>query len=529
MTQTFSAANDPLRSGERPSPWMDDAAMPLFGPLAGTLRADVIVVGAGIAGMTTAYLLAREGKSVIVLDHGSVGSGESGRTTAHLSNAIDDRYTEMIRLHGVEGARMAAESHTAAIDLIEAIAQAEGIDCDFARVDGYLFLAPEHDLPYLEEELEAARTAGLQGVGIVPRLPLRGYEGGPAIRFPRQGQFHPLKYLAGLAQAIQRHGGRIYSGAHVTRVEGGSQVRVETENSPTLTANAAVVATNSPINDLVITHLKQSPYRTYVIGARVPRGTVTPALYWDTLTNYHYVRLEYGPTLEGDVDTLIVGGEDHKTGESEQQDQNERWAALEQWARERWPTLGPVQFRWSGQVMETIDGLAFIGRTPTRDPNVYIAAGDSGMGMTHGTIAGILLSDLILRSKHPWEKLYDPLRLRLGAAMNLVKEDASMAVSAVAGYVTPAEVSSGDEIAPGDGALIRSGVGKLAAYRDETGVLHQRSAVCTHLGCIVEWNPGEKIWECPCHGSRFDRLGHVVNGPAATDLAPIEETQQAAK
>ncbi len=516
MSQERAVENS---SGMRPSPWMATAAVPEYGPLADDARCDVCVVGAGIAGLTTAYLLAREGQSVIVLEHSGIGAGETGRTTAHLSNAIDDRYYEIERLHGKEDAHLAAESHTAAIDLIEAICEAEKIDADFARVDGYLWLAEGQTEKELEREMEAARRAGLAGVGIVPRAPLRGFDTGPALRFPRQAQFHPLKYLAGLAHAIEKYGGKIYTGTHVSEVEGGSLVTVRVENGPVVSTRAAVVATNSPINDKVITHLKQSPYRTYVLAGRVPRGTVPPGLYWDNQENYHYVRLQYGPAAEGDFDLLIVGGEDHHTGAAD--DMADRWARLEQWARERFPSMTQVEFRWSGQVMETIDGLAFIGRTPTKDPNVYIATGDSGMGMTHGTIAGILLSDLILRGKHPWESLYDPMRLRLGAVPEMAREGVKMASGAVT-WATPGEVGSVDEVAPGSGALLRRGLAKIAVYRDDDGTLHQRSAVCPHMGCIVEWNHAERIWDCPCHGSRFDRYGRVVNGPAASDLAPVD-------
>jgi Rieske Fe-S protein len=270
---------------------------------------------------------------------------------------------------------------------------------------------------------------------------------------------------------------------------------------------------------MVITHLKQSPYRTYVIAGRVPRGTVAPGLYWDTLDPYHYVRLQYGPEATGDFDLLIVGGEDHKTGQAD--DMTERWVALEHWARERFPMMGPLEFRWSGQVMETIDGLALIGKTPTQDPHVYIVTGDSGMGMTHGTIAGILLSDLILRGKHPWEKVYDPMRLRLGAVTEMVRENVNV-VAQYTGLVTGGDVDSTEDIEPGSGAVIRHGLNKIAVYRDEQGVAHERSAVCTHMGCIVKWNDAEKTWDCPCHGSRFDRFGHVVNGPATADLAAVE-------
>ncbi|HXF62993.1 MAG TPA: FAD-dependent oxidoreductase [Caldilineaceae bacterium] len=509
-------------SGATTSLWMaasETGASATPASLTGDLHVDVCVVGAGIAGLTTAYLLARHGRQVAVLDDGPIGGGETGRTTAHLSNAIDDRYTEMVRLHGEQGARLAAESHSAAIDLIERIVSEEGIDCDFLRVDGYLILAPGKPPGRIDRELEAAHRAGLADVEKLDRPPLEGFTG-PCLRFPRQAQFHPMQYLQGVAQAFQRLGGQIYTRAHVDQVsadkdDGQAPVRAVTSHGPTVTAQAAVVATNSPINDRVLTHLKQSAYRTYVIGAPIPRGAVPLGLYWDTLDPYHYVRLH--PGAEGDEqDILLIGGEDHKTGQAE--DWEERWLRLEAWARAHFPALGPVAYRWSGQVMETVDGLAFIGRTPTREPNIYIATGDSGMGMTHGAIAGILLSSLILQGDHPWATLYDPLRLRLGALGELAREDLNEAWQ-YKDLITPGEVASVAEIAPGMGAVLRQGREKIAVYRDAQGALHARSAYCTHLGCVVTWNAVEKSWDCPCHGSRFDAYGQVVNGPAPTDLA----------
>jgi glycine/D-amino acid oxidase-like deaminating enzyme len=384
---------------------METASVPGHRSLSKDAEADVCVIGAGIAGLTTAYLLAREGKSVVVLDDGPVAGGQTQRTTAHLSNAIDDLYIEVEKVHGAEGARLAAESHTAAIDRIEAIARDERIECDFLRVDGYLFLAPGHSPDLLDREREAARRAGLEDVEIVPRAPVPSFDTGRCLRFPRQGQFHPLGYLAGLAEAIRNRGGAIYTDTHVAKVDGGSQARVETKAGPVVKAGAVVVATNAPINDRVAIHTKQAPYLTYAIGARVPRDSVERALYWDTLDAYHYIRLQ---PMERDGDVLIVGGEDHKSGQAD--DQAGRWDRLEAWARERFPMMKPVAYRWSGMVMETIDGLALIGRNPMDADNVYIATGDSGMGMTHGTIAGILLTDLILGRENPWAAIYDPSR-----------------------------------------------------------------------------------------------------------------------
>jgi Rieske Fe-S protein len=271
------------------------------------------------------------------------------------------------------------------------------------------------------------------------------------------------------------------------------------------------------VNDRVAIHTKQAPYLTYVIGAPVPRGSVARGLYWDTPDPYHYVRLQRSEA-EGD-EVLIVGGEDHKTGQAD--DQAERHARLEAWARDRFPMMRDVRFRWSGQVMETIDGLAFIGRNPRDEPNVFIVTGDSGMGMTHGTVAGILLTELILGREHPWATLYDPSRETLGAAGEFARENLNVARQ-YGDWLTGGDVGSAEEIRPGTGAVVRRGLTKVAAYRDEQGALHECSAVCPHLGCIVAWNDAEKTWDCPCHGSRFDRLGKVMSGPANRDLVRID-------
>jgi Rieske Fe-S protein len=325
--------------------------------------------------------------------------------------------------------------------------------------------------------------------------------------------------------AFRRAGGRLYGGVRATKVTGGSAAEVETAGGYRITASSVVVATNVPFVDLVAIHTKQAPYYTYVVAARLPHGVVTPALYWDTHDPYHYVRIQRttNADLGGDntdpVDLLIVGGEDHKTAQAS--DTEERFGNLETWLREHCRVAGPLEFRWSGQVMETQDGLAFIGRNPMDADNVYVATGDSGMGMTHGTIAGILIGDLIQGRPNPWSALYDPSRIRAGAVGTFLKENLNVAAQ-YSSWVTPGEVSSADEIAPNSGAIIRDGLKKIAVFRDETGELHRFSAVCTHLGCIVGWNHAASSWDCPCHGSRFDAHGRVINGPASKDLTKIQ-------
>ena len=482
-------------------------------PLASNAHADVCIVGAGIAGLTTAYLLAKEGKRVIVVDDGPTAGGETCRTTAHLVSALDDRFYHLERLHGAEGARLAAQSHVAAIDAIERIVRNETIGCDFTRLDGYLFVPPGDDLAQLDDELKASHRAGLTDVTRVERAPIT-FDTGPALRFPRQGQFHVLKYLNGVADAAKRHGAVIYNGTHVDRIEGGKDARVETSRG-VITAAAIVVATNSPVNDLVAIHTKQAAYRTFVVGARVKRDSIPQILLWDTPDPYHYVRLQ---RADGH-DVLIVGGEDHKTGQAN--DADERFRHLQQWTRERFPDVERFEFQWSGQVMEPVDSLALIGRNPLDRDNVYIATGDSGNGMTHGTIAGLLITDLIAGRANPWEQLYDPSRKTLGATKEFAKENLNVAAQ-YADLVTPGELDDVAQINSGEGAIVRRGLAKVAVHRDDNGVLHERSAFCTHLGCVVQWNSIEKTWDCPCHGSRFQTDGHVVNGPAIRALSKTE-------
>jgi glycine/D-amino acid oxidase-like deaminating enzyme/nitrite reductase/ring-hydroxylating ferredoxin subunit len=521
----------PIPNAKNDAVWAATAKLPVCRRLTTNIKCDVCIVGGGISGLTTGYLLGKAGKKVAIFDDGPLASGMTHVTTAHLTNAIDDRFINIERWHGEEGAKLAAQSHAAAIDRIEQIAGELGVDCDFRRLDGYLMRDRDDgegdDL--LDRELAAAKRAGVRGVELEARAPIEDFESGPALRFPDQARFHPFKYLDAVARAIKKQGGRIYGNSHVDAVEGGDPAKV-TVGEFTVTAKAVVVATNSPINDLIAIHTKQAPYMTYVIGCRVPNGSVEDVLLWDTLEAYHYVRLQPMPAKAGSdgagegYDLLIVGGEDHKSGQGK--DKDEPHQRLLTWARRHYPMIEKVEFTWGGQCMETADGLAFIGRNPLDKENVYIVTGDSGMGMTHGTIAGMLLTDLILGRANPWEQLYDPSRKPVRAAGTFVKENLNVAAQ-YADWVTPGEVSSVDEIAPGTGAVLRRGMTKVAVSRDEKGEVTELSAVCPHLQCVVHWNQAETTWDCPCHGSRFHADGECINGPANKDLAPVGEPAEA--
>lgn len=508
-----SGASDPLwlaRSARQPGPALTRDA-----------TADVCVVGGGIAGMTTAYLLAEAGRSVVLLEDGMVGSGETGRTSAHLSDVLDDRFTELERLHGADGSRLAFESHRAAVAEIERLVRTLGIDCAFSRLPGYL-LAPRGEEGRIEEEFEAARRAGHRGARLLSSSPLASWPAARCIEFPDQAQIEPIAYLLGLVDAYLARGGRL---CERTRMESATKEReevvVRTGGGHVVRAKAVVVATNAPVTSLVGLPLRQAAYRTYALACPIPAEAAPRALFWDMEDPYHYVRGH--ATADGRA-FLIAGGEDHRTGQGD--DPEACWSRLAAWTRERFPSAGEPAYRWSGQVMEPIDGLAFIGRQ-SRDGRIFLATGDSGHGMTHGTIAGLLLRSLVQGEAHPWAHLYDPHRLRLKSLPELLRGTANM-VPGYGEWLTPGEIAATADLPVGQGAVVREGLKKVACYRDEKGMLHAFSARCPHMGCIVTWNGGEKTWDCPCHGSRFSCFGRVVNGPANADLDPADLRQEAA-
>jgi glycine/D-amino acid oxidase-like deaminating enzyme/nitrite reductase/ring-hydroxylating ferredoxin subunit len=406
------------------------------------------------------------------------------------------------------------ESQVAAVDRIEAIQKHEEIDCDFRRLDGYLFQGNEMPADILDEELDVLREIGAPVHRIVG-VPLVGAEKRHALRYPRQATFHPLKYLAGVAAACARKGVKFFANSPVLEVHeenGGVTLRSE---RAVLRAAHAVVATNASIADRVVLHTKTAPYRTYVLAFALQRGTLSDALYWDTEDPYHYVRIH--PGGKGSDDFLVVGGEDHKSGEVD--DAEARFLRLERWIRPFVPALGPLTHRWSGQVLDTIDYAGFIGRNPGTE-FTYVAAGDSGQGLTHGVMGAMLNAGLIVDGKSPWTECYAPDRVPLRAAKNFVTENAT-AMKNLAEYVLPGEIGSIDALKPGQGAILRKGLKKIAAYRDREGHVTLRSATCTHVGCHLHWNSFEQVWDCPCHGSIFDTDGNPLNAPAIAPLTAM--------
>jgi glycine/D-amino acid oxidase-like deaminating enzyme/nitrite reductase/ring-hydroxylating ferredoxin subunit len=502
-------------SGKSVSIWAATYDVPAFRKLDENIETDICIIGAGITGLLTACRLCLSGNKVVVLEDGQIGSGETARTTAHITNVIDDRFSEITRLHGEEACRLAAESQTAAIKLIEDLVTRYKIDCEFRHLDGYLFFRPEQDADALEDEYHAAIKAGID-VKILPGGPLEFASGYPCLMFPNQAEFHVLKFISAVAGIIESNSGKIYTDTHVKKInEEPEKVTLETSDGNIVTAQKVITCTNSPISDYVKIHLKEAAYRTYVVGLVIPKGSVPEGLYWDNDEPYHYIRL-YN---DGQDEILIVGGEDHRTGQDEEPEQH--YDTLVKWTRERFTNAGEVKYKWSGQVLEPFDGLSYIGVDLESAGRIFISTGDSGMGMTHSAFSSIILDDLVNGRKNPWADLYDPKRITLKAAPEFIKEGLNTVIQ-YADYLTPPEVSTTEQIVPGTGAIMNIGSDKMAVYKDTNGKIFKYSAICPHLKCVVEWNKAERTWDCPCHGSRFDAKGNVINGPALKGLKAIE-------
>lgn len=516
-----STTNNPTFTAGTHLPFWIDSCEPIaYSKLTENKTTDVIIIGGGISGVSIAYCLCKAGKKVVLVEDGYIGSGETGRTTAHLVTALDDRYYDLASKFGEEHTKLIAESHKSAIDFVERIVSEENINCDFERVKGYLFLHPSDQADSLDKELEAAGKAGLS---VEKTSIILGSKTLEALQFNHQAQFHPLRYLKALCKAIVNMGGEIYTDTHAKDID---HTGITTNEGLNVSAKHVVVATNSPVNNKYIMHLRQYAYRTYVIGAKIPKGSLGKALWWDSgnfevnaeIPPYHYVRTE---SLNSTHDLLMIGGEDHATGlaDAEHIPEEKRYRILEDWGREHFPKMEEVIYKWSGQVMEPMDSLAYIGHNPLDKDNVYIVTGDSGNGMTHGTIAGLLITDLITGKDNAWKDLYSPSRFKLfKAGKTFFKEFVGGFVSYLKTKPKHFDGTGLKDLKPKEGKIIEFEGEKLGAYRDETDELHFVEVECTHLGCLVKWNNDEKSWDCPCHGSRFNHKGEVLNGPANVPL-----------
>lgn len=512
--------NDKLTSGRHHSYWNDSQPPLEYQTLQNDIITEVLVIGGGLAGLTTAYCLSKSGRRVVLLEDGCLGSGETGRTTAQITYALDDRYYDLEKIFGTDKATLAAQSHKQALEWIAETVQNERIDCNFRHVEGYLFTDPTDKEENLDKEFKATRNLGLLTTMVNQMPGIAAEKNKPAIKFPEQGQFHILKYLKGLADAVINNGGEIFTNTHADEIT----TEGATANGFTVKAKHIVVATNSPVNDRVTMHTKQFAYRTYVVAGKVPKNSMPYAMWWDTgnmeskwvAKPYHYVRLE---PFNEQYDLLISGGEDHKTGQADEEHvlEEQRYGNLIAWTREHFPHFTTVDYKWSGQVIEPVDCLAFIGRNPG-DENIYIITGDSGNGMTHCTLGGLIINDMIMGNYNPYTDLYDPARITLRTGLDFLKETGNMAYKMGKDWIAPGGIKEVEELQPGRGAILSKGLEKIAVYKDEYGNVHSCSGVCPHLGGVLQWNDDEKSFDCPLHGSRFTAYGTVINGPAICGL-----------
>ncbi|CAF0975483.1 unnamed protein product [Adineta steineri] len=519
-------------SGCTLSYWLDSLERPKFPKLTENKTCDYVVVGAGIAGITSAYCLAEHdpSKQIILIDDGEICSGETGRTTAHLQIEYDDHYYSIAHMFGDETARLVCQSNHQAVDFIENLVKKENIDCEFERLPGYLIPAKDsHIKDVIEKEFKASSKAGmtvelLDSDTKKPKYPV-DYPTSHWLRFPNQGQFHPLKYLYALTQILTKKfkNVQIFTNSHVLDInddnkeDGTGEVYVVTSDNKRIDCKKMILATYMPINDRVTMVTKMAECRTYAMAFEVEKGAIERALYWDTDEPYNYYRLTTDDKSNSSKELLIVGGKDNLVGH-ELTSYEETFASLESLARAKFPIAGKLRYRWSGQVVEPIDALPFLGLNPG-NKNIYIITGDSGTGMTNGTIGALLCRDLVFGLDNPCAKIYEPSRQMTKNPFGYIKHNIEAGASLfdyVTGSSCPADI---EDLKPGEGCIHREGLHKLAVYKDTDGTVYKFSAVCPHLKALVRYNPLEKTFDCPFHGSRFDRYGKVINGPTKHHLS----------
>lgn len=484
--------------------------MPQFPRLKSDTSSDVIIFGAGMAGLSLAYELSKNNLDVIVIDSNEIAHGESYHTSAHLTVSLDMPFHSLEKTHGLEVMKKVANSHTKAIDQIEAIVNAEKIDCDFQRCNAYI-ISKENDLKILAAEKDAMQKVGISAR--ITTIQLKN-EGVHTIELSQQAFFHPLKYLAGLANTLKERGIKIYTNTSVIEVD---KNIVHTDTGHVISAKHIIVATNSPINIKYGIYLKQTAYRTYMIGSLIKKDEIKGM--YSELSNqksgsfkgYYYARVH---PYDSKHDLLLCGGEDHPTGLTSNTDVqfNDPYRRLSEWSK-KYFQVEKIKYKWSGQVMETMDGLAYIGKYK----DYYIVTGDCGNGLTYSIIASRLISDLLNSKPNVLQEIFDPERFKLFKSGSWIKST----IAGFATYIHEKEILKKNEIenlSHEEGKVFEIEGDKKAIYKDDHGRLHVLDAHCTHLGCIVKFNMLEKSWDCPCHGSRFDIEGKVLNGPATAAL-----------
>lgn len=499
MTQT---------SGKPISFWIDSTSPHQFPQLSQLVSVDVAIVGAGIAGLTAATLLKQAGKTVAVIEATQAAAGVSGHTTAKVTSLHQLIYSELLKQVGESKARLYAESNQAAVERVAQFVQEGQIDCDFSRQSAYTFAESDETLNQIEEEVEAALKLGLPASFVQETslpFPIAG-----AIKLDNQAQFHVRKYLLHLVERIAGDGSYVFESTRVQHVEEGQPCEIITDRGK-VQARDVIVTTNLPILNQGLFFAKSYPKRSYIIAALIDPANAPVGMYIGAGSEYYSIRT----TPHSDGLLLLVGGGGHKVGSISNTE--ERYEKLATFARSRFG-IETIAYRWSTQDMVSFDKLPFIGKLTPFNNHIYVATGFSLWGMTKGTLSGMLLNDLILDRENPWAELYDATRSTPFITPQSFKENIDVGVHWLGDRFKGLQSSSLGDLAPGESTLFTLDGERVAAYCDLQGEVHQVSAVCTHLGCIVNWNNAEQSWDCPCHGARFSYDGAVLQGPAVQPL-----------
>ena len=500
-------------SGKPTSYWVDSTPETTHPQLDRDVTVDVAIVGAGMLGVTAALMLKRQGAKVALLDGGRVAGGVTAYTTAKVASSHGVHYKPVTSSFGEDGARAYAQAQETALERMADYVEELGIDCDWRRKPSFIYSIEEKERDRIEQEYEACKQAGLP-VSLVTEAPELPFPIVAAVRYDNQAEFHPRKYLLGLAREIPGDGCAIYERSRVVSASDGEQGRVTTAEGFTVTADNVIVATHFPFMDRGLYFARQHPERSYAMGVYVDDHQVE-GMYLSTESPSHTLRSI--PTERGEM--LLVGGESHKVGQA---DEEERYAKLEGWAREHF-SVREFAYRWSTQDNMPVDGVPFIGKLNPGAKSFWVGTGFRKWGLTNGTAAAAILSAAIDGRELPYAHVFDSTRVGpLSGAKELIKENVNVGRRFFQDHLARPDERDPGDLAPGEGGTVRKGAKKIGAYRDEEGTLHTVSTTCTHLGCSVVWNGAETSWDCPCHGSRFHYDGTVIQGPAVKDLSPAE-------
>lgn len=475
---------------------------------------DVLIVGAGITGLTTALLLQEAGKKCIIAEAHTIGFGTTGGTTAHLNTFLDNSYNYIEKDFGEDKSKLVAQACKEAIDTVAYFVDRYQINCDFEYKKGYLFAENEKEADELDKILEASQRAGTS-VHTVNEIPV-SLNFNKAIAFDQQAQIHPLKYIFKLAEEFLKLGGVVLQNTMIRSTEKSGDHHLAVADNTSVNTRKIVYATHIPPG-INLLHFRCAPYKSYVLGIKLSHENYPSDLAYDLKDPYHYFRTQ---EIDGQK-YLILGGDDHKSGQA---DPEESYRSLENYAREHYQ-VSSIDYKWSAQYFVPADGLPYIGKLPGFDEDVFVATGFSGNGITIGSIAGKILRDLIIDNTSRYADLFAPGRIKpIAGFTEFVKENSNVAYRFVADRISVKELDSLNQIPFDEGRIVEYKDEKLAIYKSAAGEVHALSPVCTHAGCIVSWNKAEKSWDCPCHGARFDIEGNVLTGPASKELKKIHLT-----